>query len=61
MVMPMGWMKTTCRECGWNCTTYQPSDVVNLPRQCRKCGSTKLEHVPAGEQRLLGKIMKWLR
>ena len=42
MVMPYGWMKTTCEDCGWTCVTNQPSDVLMLPRRCGKCGGSRL-------------------
>jgi ribosomal protein S27E len=43
MVMPVGNIKVTCLDCGWHKVIYQSSDVVMLPKQCKKCGGLRLE------------------
>lgn len=41
--MPVGNIKVTCLDCGWHKVIYQSSDVVMLPKQCKKCGGLRLE------------------
>lgn len=41
------YLKSICTVCGWSELTKQHSDVLALPRQCRKC-SGKLTLASAG-------------
>jgi hypothetical protein len=59
MVMPYGWMKTTCEACGWSCVTHQPSDVLMPPGRCGKCGGGKLRHERAGVGDVVNPVKVW--
>lgn len=59
MVMPYGWMKTTCEDCGWTCVTNQPSDVLMPPGRCGKCGGGKLRHERAGKGDVMNLLKVW--
>lgn len=42
MVMPIGWLKIKCENCGWCKVVYQASDVVFAPKFCPQCQSHRL-------------------
>ncbi len=53
MVMPVGNIKVTCLDCGWHKVIYQSSDVVMLPKQCKKCGGLRLESAMVNKSKSL--------
>lgn len=50
MVMPAGFLKFTCKSCGWSKIHYQHSDVLDgCPVHCPKCGEEVWRNAePAG-------------
>lgn len=58
MVMPVGNIKVTCLDCGWHKVIYQSSDVVMLPKQCKKCGGESLSTEIMTMRYMLRKIFR---
>ena len=65
MPIPVGFMRTTCQDCGWSTVTYQHSDVLITPHRCPRCQSVNLRHskekVPDPLSLLLGRLRRWMR
>jgi hypothetical protein len=61
MVMPFGLVKTTCLDCGWSCTTNQKTDVLVLPKTCKKCGGERLKLERVGVMNILQDALLFLK